>query len=93
MSAIGNQPSGHFTLLYFASASTFTHKSKDIMPAPSSPKKMYEVLEKMYPGIRRTVLDSCALAVNYEYVDLGADLDHQISEGDEVALIPPVSAG
>jgi molybdopterin converting factor small subunit len=33
--------------------------------------------------------DRTAIAVNHEYVDEG----HVLNEGDEVALIPPVSGG
>ena len=33
--------------------------------------------------------DRCATAVNMEYVDL----NHQLNDGDELALIPPVSGG
>jgi len=39
------------------------------------------------------VLDSCALTVNLEYVDLDDLEEEMIKEGDEVAIIPPVSSG
>ena len=33
-------------------------------------KDLYGALEKQYPGIRKAVLDSCAVTVNLEYVDV-----------------------
>jgi molybdopterin converting factor small subunit len=50
-------------------------------------------LEDMYPTISQRILHSCALTVNLEYVDIQADADMLINEGDEVAVIPPVSSG
>lgn len=35
------------------------------------------------------LLDSCAIAVNQSYVKP----DHKLREGDDVAIIPPVSGG
>jgi molybdopterin converting factor small subunit len=84
-------PEGKFTLLYFASAATYTNKASDFLPSPLAPSKLYSLLEEMYPGIKRQVLDSAALTVNLEYVDLDEAPD--IQAGDEVAIIPPVSSG
>ncbi|BFZ58658.1 hypothetical protein PYCC9005_005722 [Savitreella phatthalungensis] len=39
------------------------------------------------------VLDSCACAINMIYVDDDEDGKRTFREGDEVALIPPVSGG
>lgn len=86
-------PPGHFSLLYFASASTFTKKASEAFPAPSSPVQLFETLEDRYPGIKERVLNSCALTVNLEYVEVNADESDIIKEGDEVAIIPPVSSG
>lgn len=53
----------------------------------------------MYTGIKSSVLDSCLVTVNLEYVDVEGDEDGQkkedfvIQAGDEVAIIPPVSSG
>lgn len=92
-------PSGHFNLLYFASASTFTGKEFDALPAPLPVRKLFATLEERYAGIRSKVLESCLVTVNLNYVDVpedsnegGAD-EPMISEGDEVAIIPPVSSG
>jgi molybdopterin converting factor small subunit len=90
-------PAGHFTILYFAAASTFIGKTSEHIPAPVRARDIFTKLEERYPGIRSKVLSSCAMTVNMEYVDVGEDdaedADKQIVEGDEVAIIPPVSSG
>ena len=62
--------------------------------------KLFEVLEGIYPGMKSRILSSCAVTINLEYVDVeGADDEEEpkaervIQEGDEVAIIPPVSSG
>jgi molybdopterin converting factor small subunit len=90
-------PPGHFSILYFASASTFTKTTSEHLPAPVKARELFDRLEERYPGIRAKVLSSCAVTVNLEYVDMdeegAAGLDKEIKEGDEVAIIPPVSSG
>ncbi|KAH0543555.1 hypothetical protein FGG08_002116 [Glutinoglossum americanum] len=94
---------GHFTLLYFASASSYTKKDFETFQAPLPLPKLFDVLEEKYPGIRDKVLSRCAVTVNLDYVDVGTggedgkdgNGEHitegtlMIKEGDEVALIPP----
>ncbi|CAD0083971.1 unnamed protein product [Aureobasidium vineae] len=84
---------GHFSILYFASAASFTNKSSDDLAAPMKLSTLFDHLEDMYPAIKPKILHSCALTVNLEYVDVHADADVLINEGDEVAIIPPVSSG
>lgn len=95
--APGKAPAGHFSILYFAAASTFTKKGSEHLPAPLKAGDLFARLEEQYPGIKSKVLSSCAVTVNLDYVDIddadGADLDKEICEGDEVAIIPPVSSG
>ncbi|KAF2110983.1 Molybdopterin synthase sulfur carrier subunit [Lophiotrema nucula] len=90
-------PSGHFSILYFAAASTFTGKATEHLPAPVKASELFARLEERYAGIKEKVLSSCAVTVNLEYIDVEgdevADLDRVIEEGDEVAIIPPVSSG
>ena len=91
-------PSNHFRLLYFASAASFTRKHSDTFPAPLAITELFGVLEKQYAGMTETVLQSCAVTVNLEYVDVEEEGDKEkagvvIQEGDEVAIIPPVSSG
>lgn len=94
----GELPPNHFRILYFASAASFTRKSSDNFPAPMPVTGLFGVLEKLYPGITKAVLDSCAVTVNLEYVDVeeegsGEEAGVVINVGDEVAIIPPVSSG
>lgn len=92
-------PAGHFSILYFAAASTFTGKATEHLPAPLEARGLFAELERRYPGFKDTVLSSCAVTINLEYVDMGEDGDDtvpsdlSIQEGDEVAIIPPVSSG
>ena len=101
-------PEGHFTILYFATASSFTGKSSEFLRAPLEVGGLFEVLEERYKGFKEKVLVSCLVTVNLEYVDIAGEAgeggkDAQevkergdstvIQEGDEVAIIPPVSSG
>jgi molybdopterin converting factor small subunit len=92
-------PKDHFKILYFAAASSFTSKPEEALPAPLPLSKLFDALETRYPGIRAHVLDSSLVTVNMTYVDVPAgdeDDDEEevvIKEGDEVAIIPPVSSG
>lgn len=88
---------GTFTVLYFASASSFTGKDSDSFPAPVALSDLYSLLEKKYPGIMASILDHSMLTVNLEYVDVpqsGSEDGGLIVEaGFEVAVIPAVSSG
>ena len=88
-------PTGHFTILYFASASSYTRKQHEYLPAPLSVDQLFATLEERYTGIKEKVLSSCAVTVNLDYVDVeeGGTKGAVIGEGDEVAIIPPVSSG
>ena len=91
-------PPGHFTLLYFAAATSHANRPHDFLPAPLPVTELWDVLEKKYPDFKHKVLDSAALTVNLEYVDLDEEREKgedglMIQEGDEVAVIPPVSSG
>ena len=98
-STIAKPPSGHFNLLYFASANTFTGKEFEALPAPLPVRKLFATLEERYAGIRSKVLESCLVTINLNYVDVSEDTNEGgadepvIEEGDEVAIIPPVSSG
>jgi molybdopterin converting factor small subunit len=87
---------GQFTLLYFAAASSYTKKTSENLPAPLPVARLFATLEERYPGIGKKVLDCCAVTVNLEYIDMddgGESSGDIIKEGDEVAIIPPVSSG
>ncbi|KAI0408883.1 molybdopterin synthase sulfur carrier subunit [Xylaria palmicola] len=100
MGAVPKPPAGHFNLLYFASASAFTSKEYDALPAPLPIGELFGVLEERYRGIREKILASCLVTVNLSYVDVPSSDERDASEpgvvireGDEVAIIPPVSSG
>jgi molybdopterin converting factor small subunit len=94
-------PKGHFNILYFASAGSFTLKNMEALPAPLPLSKLFATLEERYKGIKESVLDNSLVTINLTYVDMpegeeGEASDAEpvvIQEGDEVAIIPPVSSG
>ena len=99
-------PTGHFRILYFATAASFTQRTFDDFPAPVPLKDLFRLLDSKYPGISKNVLCSCAVTVNLDYVDVDVeegvheeegskihDRVMSIKAGDEVAIIPPVSSG
>ncbi|KAH8736766.1 hypothetical protein BGZ61DRAFT_2801 [Ilyonectria robusta] len=95
MASAAKPPPGHFNILYFASAGSYTGKDHEALPATLPLRNLFAELESRYPGIKAKVLDSCLVTVNLDYVDVseeGAD-DTVIQEADEVAIIPPVSSG
>ena len=110
MGTVPKPPKGHFNVLYFASAGTFTAREHEALPAPLALGALFDALEERHPGIRDRVLSSCLVTVNLDYVDVpsssySSDVDAEnmneneqkkvitIQEGDEVAIIPPVSSG
>lgn len=91
---------GHFRVLYFASAFTMTEREWDDFPAPMSLDDLFRSLEKLYPGIHDRILLTSAVTKNLEYVETQQDEGALSSggrtlfnQGDEVAIIPPVSSG
>ena len=97
MATSAKVPAGNFTILYFASASSYTSQDSEYLQAPLPLSKLFETLEERYGGIRARVLSSCLVTVNLQYVDIpettGDENEIVIKEGDEVAIIPPVSSG
>ncbi|KAK5630059.1 hypothetical protein RRF57_005774 [Xylaria bambusicola] len=101
MGAIPKPPKGHFNVLYFASASSFTSKEYDVLPAPLPIGKLFDALEERHSDIKEKILSSCLVTVNLDYVDVpnrdsedaSSESGVVIREGDEVAIIPPVSSG
>ena len=96
---LSRPPPGHFTVLYFATATSYTAKSNEHFPAPLRARDLFAKLEERYPGIAEKVLSSSAVTVNLEYIDVdiegedGTQDGVVINAGDEVAIIPPVSSG
>jgi molybdopterin converting factor subunit 1 len=58
------------------------------VPVQITGKELWRVLEERFPGLKRLSASSL-LAVNMEY----AHSDATLNDGDEVAIIPPVSGG
>ncbi|KAK8020241.1 hypothetical protein PG990_005379 [Apiospora arundinis] len=90
-------PKGHFNVLYFASAASFTSMESQSLQAPLPLRKLFETLDEKHPGIKASILNSCLVTVNLNYVDIPQKDDDPnqvtLEEGDEVAIIPPVSSG
>jgi len=96
MSTTSNPTNGFFTILYFASASSYTSKDTEMLAAPLPVAKLFDILDEKYKGMKAKVLESCLLTINLEYVDIpsdGSSTELVIQAGDEVAIIPPVSSG
>ena len=96
MSTSSKAPPGHFKILYFGPAENHTSKSSEDLPAPLPIAKLFSTLEEKYGGIKANLLESCLITVNLEYVDIPEDDNDEgvvLREGDEVAIIPPVSSG
>lgn len=96
--SVPKAPPGHFTLLYFAASTSYTQREHDFLPAPMLLSQLYDRLDEHYPGIREKVLSTSALTVNLDYVDVEEEVGKgdeglALQAGDEVAIIPPVSAG
>ncbi|RAK77079.1 uncharacterized protein BO72DRAFT_378266 [Aspergillus fijiensis CBS 313.89] len=84
-----------FQIHYFSTATSYTGKQTERLPAPLPLDQLFPLLEARYPGITAAVLRSCGVSVREEYVDVeGEDARTVvIGAGDEVAVIPPVSSG
>jgi len=65
---------GTFTLLLFASASTFASNVETLsLPAPQTLRSIFKHLESQFPGFTEKILRSCAVTVNLEYVEFDPD--------------------
>jgi len=83
---------GSFQILYFAAAASHSNRDRETLPAPLRLSELYPLLERRHPGFTKKVLQASLVTVNLEYVDVDRD-GSIIQPGDEVAIIPPVSAG
>ncbi|KAK5165758.1 uncharacterized protein LTR77_008681 [Saxophila tyrrhenica] len=98
MASVSKPPPGQFTVLYFAAATSHTKSQHDFLPAPMPVAQLWDALDTKYPGFKTKVLESAALTVNLDYVDLDEEAGKGegamvIQAGDEVGVIPPVSSG
>ena len=81
---------GTVHVLYFARCREVTGCSSESLSVslPCTVRELVEQLVERHPGLR-TVAPTSRLAVNAEFAKSGA----LVHDGDEVALIPPVSGG
>ncbi|KAJ5895639.1 Molybdopterin synthase sulfur carrier subunit [Penicillium taxi] len=93
MASLPQPQSGQFAIHYFATASQYTSKNTERLPAPLPLSRLFPLLEELYPGIKEKVLCSCGISLEGNYVDVDVDADVIIQAGDEIAVIPPVSSG
>lgn len=80
-------------ILYFAKAREVAETSEEsvpLQPETATTTGLLARLVALHPGLR-SVLESCVLALNQEYVSQGEVV--QLKDGDEVAVIPPLSGG
>ncbi len=80
----------HINVLYFAWAKEATGVRMESMELPKNTavKELLSNLSMIHPKIR-DMLNIIQISVNYEVVDMGTIL----YEGDEVAILPPISGG
>ena len=78
------------TVLFFGALKEITGRSRDSieLSAGSSLETLFEIYASQFPKLRE-MASSIAVARNQEFSDLTVPL----AEGDEVALMPPVSGG
>lgn len=78
--------------LFFGKGKELTNISEKefILETKTNSTNFLLILEKEFPSLSQ-ILDTCVLAVNQEYVDKGLPI--ALKEGDEIALIPPLSGG
>ena len=78
------------TVLYFANVKDITGVKKETMnlTPDTSIKKLLTNISSKYPAIK-SMLDVVKISVNYKMMEMNTILN----DGDEVALLPPVSGG
>jgi molybdopterin converting factor subunit 1 len=86
-----DRPRRTLSLLYFAAISDLLGSNGERLAIPDSVRNVGELgahLERVHPALAGK-LGSVRIAVNEEFAEPGAPL----TDGDVVALIPPVSGG
>ncbi|CAG8589470.1 2671_t:CDS:2 [Diversispora eburnea] len=89
--------SKEFKVLYFASAKDATNLSSETISFPSSNpssislQELTQILKSRHKKLGK-ILEHSMYAINMKYVEID-DTSIFVKEGDEVAVIPPVSGG
>ena len=80
----------HITILYFASVKDATGLRMEVieLPRDTSIEKLLTKISLTYPNIK-SILNIIQISVNYKVVNM----DTILKDGDEVALLPPISGG
>ncbi len=78
------------SILYFANVKDATGVRKDAIELPQDTpiKKLLTKISLTYPNIKG-MLNNIQISVNYKVVNMNTIL----KDGDEVALLPPISGG
>lgn len=78
------------TILYFASVKDATGLRMEAieLPRDTSIEKLLTKISLTYPNIQ-SILNIIQISVNYKMVHM----DTILKDGDEVALLPPISGG
>lgn len=63
-----------------------------IRPYPTTPQQVRAYLSQAYPALA-PVVGTVTLALNLQYVPQAVEARVAVKDGDEVALIPPISGG
>lgn len=79
-------------VLFFAASREVAGKSEQSfeLGEDATTHTLLQHLVQCYPALE-SIMKSCVFAVNQEYVPPSQDL--QLKQGDEVAIIPPLSGG
>lgn len=97
----GQGQKGTCTLLLFGPAQTFCNNTESLtLPAPTTLTSIFEQVEELFPGFTAKVLRGSQVVVNLEYVEWSVEGTEgegeakvEVQAGDEVGVVPPVSAG
>jgi molybdopterin synthase catalytic subunit len=82
----------HITLLFFAKARELIGRSSSpcTVPASCTYSQLVECIRTNFPHLK-TLGDAFVLSLNEDYIEEEGQIN--ISEGDELAVIPPISGG
>ncbi|KAG7264707.1 hypothetical protein CRUP_019010 [Coryphaenoides rupestris] len=81
------------TVLYFARSAELTGHRSEVVPLPvvTSSSQLWGHLLELHPSLA-ALQDQVVLAVRQQYVSIG-DQSIILADGDEVAVVPPLSGG